>query len=470
MVIIKEIELMPDIILTHGYFLDEDPKEKEIMRPYPPLGILYISGYLKEQGFYPEVFDSTFSTRNTFESKLLSSECQTLGVYTTHMTRRSVITQIKAAKQMGYTIIVGGPDSAGYPQQYLDHGADFVVIGEGEATLAELLPQLSANNYSEKDLKRIHGLVFRAPDGKVIETPMRDYLHIDSLPWPDRESIDIQQYLEAWDSHHGETSLNMINSRGCRFQCRFCSHSVFGNIERRRAPEKSADEVEWIVKQYNPDQLWFSDDVFTMDHDWLFKFSDELKRRNVKISFEAISRADRMQDDQIVKELADMGCRRIWIGSESGSDRILRAMRRGVTSDQIIRAVKLSKQYGIETGIFLMWGYEGETLEDIELTIEHVIKSQPDIFLTTTVHPIRNTPYYYDVIEKTIHPESWVDSSDKDIGILGRKHPDFYKAIDQWLKNAVKAARSKDHNPQEAARYEATAQEAKKKVQVLINE
>ena len=465
----KEKDIMPDIILTHGYFLDEDPKEKEIMRPYPPLGILYVSGYLKTHGFSPEVFDSTFSTRKKFEARLFSSGCKTLGIYTTHMTRRSVVTQIKAAKKLDYTIVVGGPDSAGYPQQYLDQGADFVVIGEGEATLAELLPLLSSKNYALEDLKKIHGLIFKDQEGNFIETPMREYLDIDSLPWPDRESIDIRQYLDAWHSHHGETSLNMINSRGCRFHCRFCSHSVFGNTERRRLPENCAEEVEWIVKQYHPNQFWFSDDVFTMDHDWLIKFSEELKRRNVQIRFEAISRADRMQDDQIVKELADMGCRRIWIGSESGSDRILRAMRRGVTSDQITRAVKLSKKYGIETGIFLMWGYEGETLEDIELTVDHVIKSQPDIFLTTTVHPIRNTPFYYDIVDKVTHPESWVDSTDKDIGIKDRKPPEFYKAVDQWLKNAVKAEQNKIKFPEESAKFEQAAQEAKQRVQVFFN-
>jgi len=464
------MEIMPDIILTHGYFLEEDIKEKEIMRPYPPLGILYISSYLKAQGFTPDIFDSTFSNRNNFESKLLSSGCNTLGVYTTHMTRRSVISQISAAKKIGYRIIVGGPDSAGYPKQYLDHGADFVVIGEGEATLAELLPQLSSNKRSIEQLRNINGLVFKDSAGNVIETPRRAYLEIDSLPWPDRESIDTHQYIEAWRSYHGETSLNMINSRGCRYQCRFCSHSVFGNLERRRAPANCADEVEWIIEQYNPDQLWFSDDVFTMDHDWVFQFSAELQRRKIKIPFEAISRADRMQDDQMIKELANMGCRRIWIGSESGSDRILRAMRRGVTSEQINQAVKISKKYGIETGIFLMWGYEGETLEDIRLTVEHVIKSQPDIFLTTTVHPIRNTPYYHDISHKTDHPESWADTSDKDINVKDRKPQDFYKAVDQWLKNAVKAEQLMDENPQEAARYEAAAEQSKQRVQVFFDE
>lgn len=461
---------MPEIILTHGYFLEEDPKEKEIMRPYPPLGLLYISNYLRTLGFSPEIFDSTFSNRETFESTLDASGCKTLGIYTTHMTRRSVISLIKSAKTMNFTIIVGGPDSAGYPEQYLKSGADFVVIGEGEATLGELLPQLLTAKRSIDDLKNIHGLVFMDSTGKIVETPRRDYLDIDSLPWPDRENIDLDQYLEAWRSHHGETSLNMITSRGCRYQCRFCSHSVFGNVERRRKPANCADEVAWIIDRYNPDQLWFSDDVFTMDHDWIYQFSAELQRRKIKIPFEAISRADRMQDPQVIKTLANMGCRRIWIGSESGSDRILKAMRRGVSSEQIIQAVHNSKKHGIETGIFLMWGYEGETLEDISLTIEHVKKSQPDIFFTTTVYPIRNTPYYYDIADKTIHPHNWAETSDKDLTVRGQKPQAYYKTVDQWLKNAVKAENLKDKNPQEAARYAQAAEEARQKAKDFFNE
>lgn len=461
---------MPDIILTHGYFLDEDAKEKEIMRPYPPLGILYISSYLKKFGFSPVIFDSTFSNRNSFESYLQTSGCNVLGVYTTHMTRPSVIAQIQAAKRLNYTVIVGGPDSAGYPAEYLDNGADFVVIGEGEATLAELLPKLLSEKLLFDSLTKIKGLVFKNSDGNIIENLRREYLDIDSLPWPDREAVNINNYLDAWRSHHGETSLNMINSRGCRFHCRFCSHSVFGNTERRRLPERSADEVEFIVDHYRPDHFWFSDDVFTMDHDWIYQFSSELRRRKLKISFEAISRADRMQDKEIIKELANLGCRRIWIGSESGSDRMLRAMRRGVTAEQISNAVTTSKHFGIETGIFLMWGYEGETFEDIGLTIDLVKQSQPDIFLTTSVHPIRNTPYYQDIHKKISHPDDWSKSSDKDIIVLGRKPQIFYKTIDQWLKNAVKAEQNREIDPDEAARFAAEAEEAKQRAQRFFND
>ncbi len=461
---------MPDIVLTHGFFLNEDPKEQEIMRPYPPLGLLYISGYLKAAGIKPQIFDSTFSDRSAFEGLLQTEDCGLLGIYTTHMTRSSVVAQIEAAKKEEFTVIVGGPDSAGYPEEYLDNGADVVVIGEGEAALAEIVPLVNTDQYCSDDLQGVAGLIYQDHYGKVVRTAPRDLLDINSIPWPDRESIDLDRYLEAWHTSHGETSINLIASRGCRYGCRWCSHSVFGNTERRRAVPDCADEVEWIKKRYNPDQLWYADDVFTMDHQWLFEFSAELQKRDLVIPFETISRADRMQDPEVVKELAVMGCRRIWIGSESGSDRILRAMGRGVTSEQIYRAVELSKQQGIETGIFLMWGYEGETLDDMALTVEHVKRCLPDIFFTTVVHPIKNTPYFKDIRTKLTFPETWAASTDKDYLVRGRKSGAFYKAADRWLKNSVKAVRLKEDDPAAAARCEEEAKEARKEVLVLWDE
>ncbi len=461
---------MPDIILTHGFFLAEDPKEQEIMRPYPPLGLLYISSYLRSSGIAPLVFDSTFSDRDAFTALLRKSDCRILGIYTTHMTRASVIAQVQAAKGEGYTVIVGGPDSAGYPGQYIEHGADIVVIGEGEAALAELIPLLSRGKPDSVSLNEIEGLVYRDKEGSVVRTLPRAPLDINYIPWPDRENINLDCYLESWYASHGETSINLITSRGCRYGCRWCSHSVFGKTERRRKVTDCADEVEWIKHRYNPGQLWYADDVFTMDHNWIYRFSAELRSRGIYLPFETISRADRMQEEKLVKELAGMGCRRIWIGSESGSNRILKAMGRGVTAEQICHAVELSKQQGIETGIFLMWGYEGETLEDIELTVEHVKRCLPDIFFTTVVHPIRGTSYYEEVSDRIIHPDDWVSATDKDLAIRGRKSAAFYRAADQWLKNSVKAHRLKNCEPENAARYAAEAEKARERAGVLWNE
>ena len=460
---------MADIILTHGFFLDEDKIEQQIMCLYPPLGILYISNFLRKYGWKPFILDTTFITRPEFEAALKSANCNVLGIYTTHITRSSVIRQIRVARSLNYTIILGGPDSVNYEKEYLEHGADIIVIGEGEAALKELLERLN-KKISQCNLEEIKGVAYRSIEGKLVKTLMRTYLDIGSIPWPDRENIDIKRYLDAWKKHHGYSSINVITSRGCRFGCRWCSHAVFGNNARRRDPVDCANEIQWISEKYNPDQIYYADDVFTMDSDWIFQFSNELKLRNIRIPFEAISRADKMLNSELVKELALMGCRRIWIGSESGSNRMLKKMGRGVTAEQIKTAIELSRQNKIQTGMFVMWGYEDETPEDIEITIDHVIKTQPDIFFTTTVHPIKNTPYYQDICLKIIHPNNWACSNDKSIIVKDQKPAAYYEAANNWLRNSVKANQSIDESPEESASFSSKAEEARKQLMSIWNE
>ncbi|HEY1865614.1 MAG TPA: cobalamin-dependent protein [Candidatus Acidoferrales bacterium] len=133
---------MTDILLTHGYFLSEDEKERQIMKPYPPLGLLYLSGYLKTRGHSVEVYDSTFGTRPELLQKIRRSPGGIVGVYTNLMTRGSVLQLIGAAKQSGSTVILGGPESANYSAEYLSAGADVIVVGEGESALTEVMATL----------------------------------------------------------------------------------------------------------------------------------------------------------------------------------------------------------------------------------------------------------------------------------------------------------------------------------------
>ena len=170
-------------------------------------------------------------------------------------------------------------------------------------------------------------------------------------------------------------SVNLITARGCPYKCRWCSHAVFGFTHRRRSYLDCVDEVEHIMETWRPDQVWYSDDVFTIHHRWLFDYAGELERRNLKVPFETISRADRMMKEEVLETLADMGCYRIWIGSESGSQRILDAMERGVTPEQVMWATRAAKRHGIQVGMFLMWGYPGEQIEDIQATVELVVNA-----------------------------------------------------------------------------------------------
>jgi len=428
-----------DILLTHGYFLYEDPKERQIMKPYPPLGILYICAHLRAKGFAAEVFDSTFSSRADLFALLQNSPPTVLGVYANLMTRPVILEILRAAKEAGWQTIVGGPEPGAYVTEYLDAGADFVVIGEGELTLEELLPALGRG--SKKALASIHGIAFRAEDGSLVRTPPRQQIRdLDVQPWPARQSIDLERYVAVWREHHGTGSVSLITARGCPYHCRWCSHEVFGKSHRRRKPECVAEELAWLIERYQPDMGWMADDVFTIHHGWLAHYAVELKQRGIRLPFECISRADRLSA-QVLDTLAEMGCFRIWIGSESGSQRILDAMERDVTVGEVQAAVALAKARGIQCGMFLMWGYEGEELSDIEQTIDHVKRSDPDIFFTTVAYPIRGTPYFAEVADRVEMAKAWAEGSDRDFRIRGRHSRKFYGFADQLLRAEVELER-----------------------------
>jgi anaerobic magnesium-protoporphyrin IX monomethyl ester cyclase len=449
---------MADILLTHGYFLADDEKERQIMKPYPPLGLLYLSAFLKARGYSAEVFDSTFAQRSRLTDRL-AQQSGVLGVYTNLITRRSVLDIIGAAKRYGWLVILGGPESASYVPEYLEQGADVVVIGEGELTVAELLPALARGG--PHALHGVTGIAFRDADGAVVRTADRAKVRdLDSLPFPDREAIDHRLYLDAWKTHHGASSINLITARGCPYRCNWCSHAVYGYSHRRRSPANVADEVRGIVERYGPDQLWYADDVFTISHPWLAEYAAELERRHIHRPFETITRADRLQTGESVELLQRLGCYRIWIGSESGSQRILDAMQRGVSVEQVRRSIELAHAHGSQVGMFLMWGYEGEEIEDIAATVEHVKVSKPDVFFTTVSYPIKGTGYFEKVRDKVTLPIAWERASDRDYVVLGRRGRDYYKLADQWLRNEVEASRIEPQDPVRARELLSSARRA----------
>ncbi len=451
---------MSDVLLTHGYLLREDEKEQQIMKPYPPLGLLYVSAYLRRAGYDVDVFDSTFATRQELLQRIEDEAGGVLGIYTTLMTRQPVIDIGRAAQRHGCTVVLGGPEAANYPAEYLRECADIIVVGEGEATMAELLsvlPRVGPNRLNE-----VAGIVFRNEEGHIVETPAREQIKdIDTLPWPDREQIDISRYVDVWRTHHGAGSVNLITARGCPYRCRWCSHAVFGFTHRRRNYLDCADELQWILETYRPDQVWYADDVFTIHHRWLFNYANELKRRGLRVPFETISRADRLMKEEVLETLAEMGCWRIWIGSESGSQRVLDAMERGVTVEQVQWAVAAAKRHGIQVGMFLMWGYDGETVRDIEATVHHVVKTNPDVFFTTVAYPIKNTEYFDAVAGRISLAQPWADATDREYTVHGRPNRDYYAFADRWLRSAVEASRLAAADPVQASAFAREAAEAR---------
>src|SRR5246500_397619 len=434
---------MLDLLLTHGYFLYEDPKEMQIMKPYAPLGILYLCSHLRQHGFQVEVFDTTFSSRQSLFRHLQTEKPSMLGIYANLMTRGNVVEIIRVAREAGWRVIVGGPEPGAYAQEFLESGADFVVMGEGEATMQELLTAFrdSCGQSGDAWKAKIAGTAYLDDGGVFHQNPPRAQIaDLDAQPWPARQAIDLHRYVDTWRTHHKQGSVNFITARGCPYKCRWCSHQGYGQTHRRRNPIKVVDELEWLLAEYTPDIAWVSDDVFTINHEWIRQYAAEMRRRSLHIPFECISRADRL-NEEMLDLLAELGCFRIWIGSESGSQRLLDAMDRGVKIEQVQNAVRMSRERGIQSGMFLMWGYEGEELEDIEATIHHVSKTKPDIFFTTVSYPIKGTPYYQQVQSKLVQLKPWAQSSDRDIKIAGRHSRAYYAYADKLLRDDVQFAR-----------------------------
>lgn len=424
-----------DILLTHGYFLYEDPHELKVMKPYPPLGILYLSSYLKAKGFDVSVFDSTFASMESFKTLVARERPSVVGIYTNLMTKRNVLQMTAWCKQHGATVILGGPEPPYYAREYLNFGADVVVKGEGEITLEELLPHIA--KYGVHQLDFVNGIAFKSADGHVVETlPRAQIRDLSAMPWPDREAIDIPQYMRVWKDNHGQSSVSVIHARGCPYTCTWCSHSVFGETHRRRTPEDAADELLWIKERYNPDLIWYADDVFAINRRWFFQYHEALRQRGVRIPFECISRADRL-DEEVVKALAEMGCFRLWNGSESGSQRILDAMLRKVQVEDVQAKTHLLQKYGIQAGMFIMLGYDGEELADIEATVAHLKICNPDVFLTTVAYPIKGTRYYAKVESNVLADREWTTRSDRDLTVAGRYSRRFYSFATRWMVSEV---------------------------------
>ena len=387
------------------------------MRPYPPLGLLYVSAYLKRQNVDCSIFDTTFSTKEKLKAYLISHRPRFIGIYVNLMTRLNVLEIMRFIREhpeLKHTyIILGGPEVRAHKENFLKAGANVIVLGEGEETMYDVVSTLG--NAFSPFLDTIPGIAFVNAKGEVTETAERPLKKdIDQLPMPDRLGIDLQAYLDTWKKYHGKATTSLSTMRGCPYTCRWCSRAVYGLSYRRRSPKKVVDEIQWMQTHFEVDAYWVVDDVFTVSHKWLRAFVQELKDREVTINYECITRADRM-NEEVIDLLKESGCFRVWIGAESGSQRILDAMDRRVTVEQVGDMIRMSQAKGVQAGTFIMLGYPGETEEDIEQTIQHLVHSDPDIYTLTVAYPIAGTPLFTEIEGDITTDLAWETSTDRDI-------------------------------------------------------
>jgi len=429
------------IILTHGYFINEDAKEQEIMRPYIPLGILYISAWLQKYQYDNQIFDATFQSFDVQKKFLLEEKPDVIGVYTNLMTKLNVLRLIQFVKNqpsLKHTkIVLGGPEVRNHVKNFLIHGADFIVLGEGEETMLELVQFLDGK--TQMTIESIEGISFLNTQGEVVQNKERAKLkELTDLPFPNREKVDLQLYFDVWKKKHGISAISINTMRGCPYSCKWCSRAVYGQSYRRRSAKNVADEIEWIQSNYDVDSVWFVDDVFTVSHKWLGEFKEELQSRKIKMPYECITRADRM-NEEVILDLKASGCFRVWIGAESGSQKVIDLMDRRVDVNQVRSMIQVAQRHGIQAGTFIMVGYPGETEEDIFETIKHLKISNPDIFTITVAYPIKGTPLYTEVENNFIEDLPWETSTDRDIDFKRTYSRKYYNYAVSMIVNEVNA-------------------------------
>ena len=432
---------MNNIFFTHSYFLWFDPKQWAIGRPYPPLGTLYAAAVMRENGYHVSLYDVMFTRDPAAIDRQLKENRPDFFViyddgfnYLTKMCltnmREAAFSMCKLAKSYGCTVIVSSSDATDRYAEYLAEGADFVILGEGELTLLELVDKVSAG---ETDFTATKGLAYQL-EGAIVKTPARPVMKdLDALPLPAWDLIDMHLYKDTWQQHAGYFSINMNTTRGCPFKCNWCAKPIYGNRYNSRSPRQVVNEMKLLQQQYGIEHIWFCDDIFGLKPGWVLEFSQLLREENIHIPFKIQSRADLLIEEALVKALADAACDNVWIGAESGSQKILNAMDKGTTIAQIHQSTFLMKQHGIKPSFFIQFGYPGETKEDIFLTIQMINTLLPFEIGISVSYPLPGTVFYEKVKTELKKKTNWTDSDEMALMFKNTFPAVYYKQLHAYV-------------------------------------
>ena len=440
---------MVDVLLTHSYHLPYDRKQVRKMQPYPPLGTLYAAAVLQRRGFSVALFDSMLEDpERGFPEALDQHRPKLVVIYEDNFNflskmcltrmREVAFGMIDAAKVYGSKVVVNGSDASDHSQEYLDRGATYILLGEAEVTLLELCEFLASQ--SGRDVGDICGMVYRRTRGlPPVRTPARPLTrNLDQLPLPARDLIEVERYRHAWQKAHGFFSLNLVASRGCPYRCNWCAKPIYGDSYHVRSAESVALEMRELREKFRVDHLWFADDLFGINNRWVQEFADHVERHEAAVPFKMQSRADLIQP-RTAAALARAGCVEVWMGVESGSQKILDAMEKGIRVEQVAQARESLREHGIRACYFLQFGYPGETWADIEKTVQLVRETCPDDLGISVSYPLPGTNFHARVREQLGAKTNWVDSEDLAMMFKGAYTSEFYRALHDALHADVES-------------------------------
>jgi len=430
---------MSDILFGQSYYLRFDPKLYAAMMPYPPLGTLFAAGMMRAEGYNVALFDAMLAQSETEWAIALDQHKPRFAVlfednfnYLSKMCllnmRQAAFTMTNMAKAHGATVIICGADASDHYTKYVEAGADYILLGEGEKTLVELMAHLTGK--SDQAPEDIAGLAYRDANGETRLTAPRQIMkQLDELPFPAWDLVDVQKYRALWLERHGYYSVNMVTTRGCPYSCNWCAKPIWGQRYNVRSPQNVVAELKWLQENLQPDHIWFADDIFGLKPGWVQQFAALVEQNGIHIPFKCLSRADLLLVDDTIDALKRAGAEIVWMGAESGSQKILDAMDKGTQVAQIYESAAKLQQAGIRVAFFLQFGYPGETRADIQKTIQMVRDCLPDDIGISVSYPLPGTKFYekvrFDLTEKT----NWQDSADLAMLFNGPFPTPFYRQL-----------------------------------------
>jgi anaerobic magnesium-protoporphyrin IX monomethyl ester cyclase len=442
-----------DILLAHSYHLPYDAKQVRKMQPYPPLGTLYAATALKERGISAAVFDPMLEDPvRGFPRMLRQQKPRILAIYEDdfNFLSKMCLTRMRelawqlayAAQKAGAIVIAHGSDATDHAKEYLQNGADFVLVGEAEQSLVELCASLLGGG---KLPINIPGVLHLDALGNLVHSSPNSSRNTNwkNLRRPARELIDLEPYRQAWVSAHGHFSTNVVASRGCPYRCNWCAKPISGNKFQLRPAELVADEIRELKEVYGVEHIWFGDDIFALNQHWVQQFADEVQARGCALPFKIQSRADLMSGETVAG-LKRAGCAEVWMGVESGSQKVLNAMDKGLRVGEVETARARLGSAGIRACYFLQFGYPGELWEDILQTIELVRTTRPDDIGVSFSYPLPGTAFFDRVQEQIGSKRNWADSDDLCLMFKAAYKDEFYLAlrnamhaeVDSWHSNS----------------------------------
>jgi len=431
---------MLDILFSHSYYYPLDPKQWKNQTPFPPLGTIYAASLMRENGFNVDLFDTNLRDNPyDIEKEIIEKKPKFLVLYDdgfNYLTKMCLTTMREAAFEMmrigkshDCTIIVNSSDATDHYSKYLFNGADYIIQGEGEATLLELITTLAKNDSPEE----IKGIVYTKEEETITNRKREVLKNLDELPIPAWDLVDINAYKNIWNNSGKEFTLNLATTRGCPFKCNWCAKPIYGNRYNTHSPQYIVTHIQLLQERFGVERFWMCDDIFGLTPGWVQDFNLELKKTKTTLQYYIQSRVDLLLKEDTIDALAESGLQEVWVGAESGSQSILDAMDKGTKVEEIYKATTLLKDKNIRVAFFIQFGYLGETKSDISQTIKMIKELVPDNLGVSVSYPLPGTKFYDKVKDDLRFKANWTDSDDLAMMFKGTYNSKYYKKLHRYV-------------------------------------